>query len=607
MRQARRRFPLSLPLRATAVAAVALGLLTAGPLSAASPATAAEPAVTTLAGAFDNTGISADTAAASADFDGDGDSLSATDLADAGWYPGARVTVNGTPYVLPDVAPGRPDNVVADGQTVAVAGRGDALGFLTVATHGPATGHGTIHYRDGGVSHYTLTAADWTPADTETAAVTLAHVNSPAGRQDAPVSLYAVTVPVRHGETVRAVTLPRVRGGSALHVFAVAVRDTTTAPSGGSWTGSWAASMGSAPAVPQSPDWQDQTLRMVVDPHTSGGTARLHFSNTFAPAPVRFGHATVAVQSAGADAAAPPVTLTFGGSRQATIPAGGEVYSDPVPLPVTAGHNLLVSLYLPDAVTRAPIHSYALTTSYTSGRLAGDHTADTSGTALTGTFSFWTYLSGVDVVARHGAGTVVALGDSQTDGAHSTANADLRWPDDYAGILNARRHAPGVVNAGISGNRLLIDQASSYGPSALNRLDRDVFSEPGVRTVVLYEGINDIALDDATPAALEDGIRGIAAQAQARGLRLVVTTIPAFGGYSAYTAAREAVREEVNTYIRTTRDFRYYTDFDLVTRDPSDPTRLRDGYYDPADHLHFNDTGCEVLAQTLADDVVRHR
>lgn len=588
------------------IAAVTVPLLMAVGLMTAAPGHAVAASATTLAGAFDNVGVSADDAPASADLDGDGASLSAADLATAGWTPGSPITVDATRYTVPDVPAGTPDNVVADGQRVRVGGTGDALGFLATATGGPATGRGTVEYADGSASPYTLTVDDWHAA-TDSEAVTLPHTNDPAGQRADPASLHAVTVPIRRYHRVVAVTLPPTEpGGSALHVFSVAVRGTPSAPDGRFWTGSWAASIGSA-ALPRSPDWRDQTLRMVVEPHTSGGVARLRFANTFSPAPVRLGRATVAVQSTGPDTAAPPVPLTFGGDPATTIPAGGEVYSDPVAVPVVAGRNLLVSLYLPDSVTRAPIHSYALTTSYTSDRLSGDHTGDPDGRSLTGTFSFWAYLAGVDVATRRDVGTIVALGDSQTDGAHSTPNTDRRWPDDYARILDdaASGRAPGVVNAGISGNRLLLDQSGSYGPSALDRLDRDVFSEPDARAVILYEGINDISLDDAGAAALEAGIREVVDRARARGLVTVVTTIPAFGGNSTWTEARERVRQEVNTYIRTSRDIPAYADFDLVTRDPAMPSRLLDGYDDPADHLHFNDTGCEVLAQTLAHAIHR--
>ncbi|MFE9791278.1 FG-GAP-like repeat-containing protein [Streptomyces goshikiensis] len=565
----------------------------------------AQAAAGPLATAFNSTSISADSDPSAADFDGADASLSASDLDQAGWTRGARITVNGTTYTRPDVAPGQPDNVLANGQTVSVTGSGNALGFLAAATHGPVSAGGTITYSDGSTSSYTLAVDDWKAGGATAAAVTLPHVNTPGGQQSGAVRLYGVTVPVAPGKTVASVTLPKasasVSGTSpALHVYSVAVRTTPAAPGGKTWTGSWAASFGSAPAVAQNPDWREQTLRMVVHPHTSGSSARIRFANTFSAAPVRFGHATVAAQSSGANAEQTPVSLTFGGSRQVTVPAGGEVFSDPVDFPVSAGQNLLVSVYLPGPVTAAPVHEYALATSYTTSRLAGDHTADSGGASFPGTFSQWAYLSGIDVATTGNPGTVVALGDSQTDGGHSTKDANRRWPDHYAALLGARPAAPGVLNAGISGNRLLQDRVTSpASPSGLNRLDRDVFSQTNVRTVVLYEGVNDI-LSGSDAASLKEGIRRIAAQSRARGLRTVVATIPAFGGYADYSDGREDVRQAVNAYIRTTGDIDSYIDFDLVTRDPDMPHTLREGIYDPADHLHFNDAGTKLLAETLA-------
>ncbi|MFE4856888.1 FG-GAP-like repeat-containing protein [Streptomyces sp. NPDC056670] len=588
---------------------LALGVTAAG-LAVAGAGQARAVSYSSLAEAFDSTSISADTAPSAADFDGAGASLSATDLDNAGWTRGSSVTVNGTTYSRPDVAPGRPDNVQAAGQTVRVSGSGNALGFLAAAAHGPVSADGTITYSDNSSSGYTLSVDDWRSGSASTAAVTLGHANSPAGQQTGPVRLYAVTVPLTPGKTVASVTLPTVSSavsgsGPALHVYSVALRGTPAAPGGKTWSGSWAASFGSAPPVPQNPDWRDQTLRMVVHPHTSGSSARIRFANTYSPTPVRFGHTTVAPQKDGATAAQAPVSLTFGGSRQVTVPAGGEVFSDPVPLPVTAGRNLLVSVYLPGPVTAAPLHEYALTTSYTTSRLGGDHSADSGGTSFPGTFDFWTYLSGIDVATVDGPGTIVALGDSQTDGAHSTKDTNRRWPDRYADLLNARPAAPGVLNSGISANQLLNDRTSKPSSvSGLNRLDRDVFSQTNVRTLVLYEGINDITCctggNAVTADQLKAGVTSVATQARARGLRVVVATIPAFGGADGdYNEDREDVRQAVNAYIRTTTDIDSYVDFDLATRDPDLPNRLRAGIYD-SDHLHFNDAGTKVLADTLA-------
>ncbi|MBT2458515.1 FG-GAP-like repeat-containing protein [Streptomyces sp. ISL-86] len=578
--------------------------LTATGLTLAGAGTA-QAATVPFTSALNSASISADADPSTADFDGTGASLSASDLDNAGWTRGARITVNGTTYTRPDVAPGQPDNVLATGQRVAVSGTGNAVGFLASATRGPVSATGKITYSDGTTSAYTLAVDDWKTGSAVTAAVTLPHANTRGGQQNGPVRLYGVTVPVTPGKKVASVTLPKasatVTGTSpALHVYSVAVRTTPAAPGKKTWTGSWAASFGSAPAIVPAKDWRDQTFRMVVNPHTTGGTARIRFANTFSPTPVVFGHATVATQKTGATATTAPVSLTFGGSQQVTIPAGGEVFSDPVTFPVTAGRNLLVSIHLPGPVTAAPVHEYALTTSYSTSRLAGDHTADSAATSFPGTIAYWTFLSGIDVATTGNPGTIVALGDSQTDGGHSTRDANRRWPDYYAAILRATPGAPGVLNEGISANEVLRNRIIvPASPSALNRLDRDVFSQTNVRTVVLYEGINDI-VQDSDAAAMQDGIRRIAAQSRARGLRIVVATIPAFAGYSGYSDGREDIRQAINAYIRTTGDIDSYIDFDLVTRDPDMPHVLRDGLADPADHLHFNDAGTKLLAETLA-------
>ncbi|MEV7670265.1 FG-GAP-like repeat-containing protein [Streptomyces sp. NPDC088752] len=588
--------------RVTATALV-LGLATAG--LTATHATAAETAYPTFAGAFNNAGIATQADPGAANLDGNGDSLSADTLNAAGWTQGARVTVNGTTYTRPDVAPGRPDNIVADGQRVPVSGSGNALGFLVTATGGAVTGSGTVHYGDGSTSAYTLgPVGDWETGNATAAAVVLDR----SARGTAPVKLFAVTVPVTAGKTVASVTLPAAPAdGKRLHVFSVAVRSTPAAPGGTSWTGSWAASFGHAGPTTMGadyPDWTNQTFRMVVNPHTSGGTVRLRFANTFSGDPVKLGHVTLANQASGAGAAQTPVTVTFGGSQQTTLPAGGEVFSDPVALPVTAGKNLLVSYHLPGTVTTAAQHPYALATSYTTARLAGDRSGVASGADFTKQLSFWSLVSGVDVATTGSRGTVVAIGDSQTDGGRSTKDTNRRWPDFYASFLNDASSAPGVLNAGISGNRIARDVAAGQGPSAVTRLDRDVFAQPGVREVVLYEGVNDI-LDGAPAATVTNAIRTIATQARARGIRVTVATIPGFSGYATPSfRLREAVRQAVNEYIRTTDDIDAYIDFDAVTKDLDDPYAIRSAIAD-ADRLHFDDAGTELLARTMADRATR--
>ncbi|MEU4113443.1 FG-GAP-like repeat-containing protein [Kitasatospora sp. NPDC028055] len=375
-------------------------------------------------------------------------------------------------------------------------------------------------------------------------------------------------------------------------------------PATSPWTGSWGTALSNAGPAAQSGVSGQQTLRMVVHSSIAGNSARIHLANTFSSAPVTIGHATIAVQGSGATPAATPVTLTFGGGQQTVIPAGGDVYSDQAAFPVTADENLLVSIYLPDPVSSAPYHPDALTTSYTSAPGdSTDHAAGAGSTGFTTSYYHWAYLSGLDVTAG-GGGTVVAIGDSQTDEGHTTADTNRRWVDDYGRALQAQPNPMGVVNEGLSGNRLLTDapgQKPGYGASALTRFDRDVLAQPNARSVILYEGINDISLDGATDAALEAGIQQLSARAHAKGLSFSVATIPPFEGNSMYSAAKDNVRQCVNAYIRSTSDIDHYLDFDQATRDPLAPGRLFAGYYNRGDdQLHLNDNGNQVLANTIA-------
>ncbi|MFE0221966.1 SGNH/GDSL hydrolase family protein, partial [Streptomyces albidoflavus] len=278
--------------------ALVLALITsAASLTSAGAAEEREPRP--LRELYDNRAVSEDGRPGAADFDGQGRSLPAAALRAAGWQIGARPAVEGTRLDWPVSRPGRPDNVRAHGQRVAVEGRGDALTFLVAGTGGEATGIGTVHYRDGGHSRYRLTAPDWRTGPLATKAVALPYLNSREGRVADRPRLYVVTVPLDAGRTVESVRLPHVRGlGRSLHVFDLRVR-----PAAEGWTGSWSASTAGLPEVGP---WRDQTLRLVVNPTKSGPTARVRLSNTFAGTPVRVGSATVAVGGGGGGGAPPP-------------------------------------------------------------------------------------------------------------------------------------------------------------------------------------------------------------------------------------------------------------------------------------------------------------
>ena len=541
---------------------------------------------------FDTTAVSDDARPCEADFDGLGASLSAQDLTAAGWTPGRTLTVLGARLTWPRWRRGAPDNVRAAGQDVRLAGHGDALAFLVAGTDGAeAGGLGAVEYADGTLSLYRLTASDWRRGPLGAKAVALPHVNTPDGQLAEKARLYVVTVPLVAGHEVVSVHLPYA---TDLHVFAMSVRATTP-----EWTGSWATGTSGYPVVGP---WTDQTLRLVVHTSVGGRRVRLRFDNTFAATPVRIGGATVAVQASGATARGVPVRLAFGGAAGVEIPAGAQSFSDPLAFAVPADTNLLVSFHLPGTVTAAPVHRLAAQRSYLSG--AGDHTADASATAYTSTLTNWPLLTGVDVGG--GPGSVVLLGDSITDGDRSTVDANRRWPNALATRLLRQSVLPryGVLNQGISGNRVVTDRypgdgvsTDSAGVSARNRFDRDVLAQTSARTAVLFEGVNDV-LGGASAQQVIAGLRELAFRGRVRGLRTLAATILPCGGHPRCTAAVDAERVAVNAWIRDTRVFDGVLDFDCVVRDPASPTRILTAY-DSGDHLHPSDTGLAALAESV--------
>lgn len=433
----------------------------------------------------------------------------------------------------PRTAGSGPDNVRANGQSVRVNGRGDALAFLVAGTGGDASGTGVVRYADGSRSTYRLTAPDWRTGPLATKSVALPHRNTPYGPIAEQTRLYAVTVPVRKGRQISSVDLPRASGG-ALHVFGLSVRAATSG-----WTGSWSASPAGYTAVGP---WLDRTIRLVVHTSTGGPKVRIRLENTFAASPVRIGSASVAVQGAGAAALGKPVRLTFRGHSGTQLPAGGQAFSDPVDFDVPENANLLVSFHLPDPVTAAPVHSQAIQRSYVS--MMGDHAAEADGSSFSSTISYWPLLTGVDVGG--GPGSVVLLGDSITDGVKSTLDANHRWPNVLATRLLAQSKVPhyGVLNEGISANRVIADRypgdglsTDTGGVSALHRLDRDVFAQTSAKTVVVFQGVNDVRWG-ASAEQVEAGLREIVARAHARGLKVIGATITPCEGEALCTCGR---------------------------------------------------------------------
>jgi lysophospholipase L1-like esterase len=382
------------------------------------------------------------------------------------------------------------------------------------------------------------------------------------------------------------------------------------------WVATWGTAMEQA-FNGSAPDVTGQTLRLIVHTSVGGSQVRIWLSNRFGVAPIRIGSAHIAVSvDPGTNANPAPAVdqsavkagtdraLTFNGDTAVTIPPGATIASDPATLDVPALANMAVSLYFPDPTLAATVHPGAQQTSYLA---TGDATGAADLTGKSWTRNSWYFLTGVDVYAP-GVSAVAALGDSITDGNHSTLNANRRWPDDLAARLAqnpATRKAGvlGVVNVGTSGSRLLLD---GDGPNAMARLNWDVLDRSGVRYLILFEGINDIEAQtrshqpyDALVKQLEWGLAQIATQAHDRGIKVFVATqMTDCRNFQCTWPEGEKARSALNEWIRTAKIFDGLIDFDLITRDPQHPTQLL-GPYNSGDFVHPNDTGYQAMADAI--------
>ncbi|MEV0370760.1 SGNH/GDSL hydrolase family protein [Streptomyces sp. NPDC050636] len=388
-------------------------------------------------------------------------------------------------------------------------------------------------------------------------------------------------------------------------------RDPAAPAISGQWVGTWSAA--AAAAEPGTLDgYAGMSIRNVVHTSVGGSGARIQLSNLYGTRPLPVSHASLALAAAPSNPTAAAGTmrrLSFGGRPAVTIPAGGAVTSDPVRLNVPHDADLLVTTYSPSPSGPATYHPYARQTSYLA---RGDRTEDTTGAAYTEQSPYWRYLTGVDVWSTKAHGTVVAIGDSITDGITSTAGANHRWTDFLAARLRDEPGAPryGVLNQGISGNRLLVNGSRfspNNGPSVLSRLDRDVLSRTGVKAVIVEVGLNDLFKSprQLDPEKIVAGMRQIVREAHARGLRVTGSTLTPFGGHRGYSDQLNSVREQVNRIIRAGTVYDQVVDFDKALRDPVAPVRLLPAY-DSGDHLHPSDAGNQAMANALnLDDLKR--
>jgi lysophospholipase L1-like esterase len=377
------------------------------------------------------------------------------------------------------------------------------------------------------------------------------------------------------------------------------------------WAGTWAT--GPAGSVGAAPEFANQTLRQIVHTSAGGDRVRIRVSNTFGTSPVVVGSAHVALRSSGSSIV--PGTdraLSFGGKPSITLPAGALVLSDPVSLEVPALADLAVSIYLPVAAVADTNHALALQTSYiASGDVTG--AASLPGAATT---TSWYFLTGVDVSRGHrGGASVVCLGNSITDGANSTTDANGRWPDVLARRLQARHELSriGVLNEGIIGNRILHPTEPAFGnlfgPAGLARFDRDVLAQAGVRYLIVLLGINDIGhpgsaaplTDEVSAEEIEAGLTQFVARAHEKGIKVMGATLTPFEGTTIagfYSPEKELKRQAVNQWIRTSHVYDAVVDFDAAVRDPTHPARMLPAY-DGGDHLHPSDLGHQAMGNAV--------
>lgn len=363
------------------------------------------------------------------------------------------------------------------------------------------------------------------------------------------------------------------------------------------WTGTW----GVAPQNVGDPGFNNQTIRQIMHTSISGTAARVHFSNLFSTQPLVIGTAHLAQRGNGSSiVAGTDRVLTFNGATSVTVPPGGQVVSDTVTINVPALSDMAVSVYLPGAsVPNTSGHGFALQDYYVS-------TGDVSGSTnmpnvRTNPVSGQTYffVSGLDVQNAAATGAVVTFGASITDGLASQANTNTRWPNDLAKRFAQAGMTIGVIDVGITGNQLLADGS---GQAGITRFQRDVVQQPGVKWVIISDDpINDLTSHNPPPssAQLTQGLQQIVGEAHQGGLKVLCSTLTPYEGYASWTATQEAIRQQVNGFIRSsTSGCDAVIDQDTAVHDPASPTKIR-ADFDSGDHLHPNTAGLQAIANTI--------
>jgi lysophospholipase L1-like esterase len=401
----------------------------------------------------------------------------------------------------------------------------------------------------------------------------------------------------------------RLAACAVILVSLIACAITAAQPPSRDWVASWQGTPTPggtfySPGCPSDVGLNNQTIRNVVHVSAGGDWVRVRVSNNAGLVPLAVGSASIARSAGGAAAASGTLQpLHFGGESSILIAAGGEALSDPIPMVVNALDTLDVSVYLPASTGPSTQHYYADQDNFLA---SGDQTASAAAASYPTKISCWMFVSGVDVQAsRKVLGTLIAFGDSITDGYLSTNDANHRYPDDLAVALAARKgNTLAVVNAGIIGNEVLtIRPQLEFGYTAPFRFARDAVNQPGAKAVILLEGINDIGDRSAKASDLIPTYLQLIQQAHAAGLKIYGATLTPFAGSNAIyggdygTPAGEAQRQMVNAWIRTSHAFDGVIDFDKAVRDPANPAQLLPAYV--GDPLHPNDAGYQAMANAV--------
>jgi lysophospholipase L1-like esterase len=372
------------------------------------------------------------------------------------------------------------------------------------------------------------------------------------------------------------------------------------------WTTTWGASE-TVPA-PGSETFSNQTLRLIVHTSNGGNQVRIKLTNVFGSRPLNIGGASVGLRQSGATLiAGSRRTLTFGGRSSIAVPIGAYVLSDPAPLSAGPQADLAVSLYLAGDSGPVTMHPLALQTSFVS--TPGDFVAREDDGPFQSQIHNWPFLAAVEVDSADNLRSIVAFGDSITDGYLSTADVNHRWPDYLVDRLAAAHRKIAVVNEGIGGNRIWHDALPGrlvFGPNGLSRFDREAVSITGASHIIVLLGINDIGHANPTThpeeqVSAEDiivGLKQFALRAHAHGIRIIGGTLTPYKGAGYFDAQGEEKRERVNAWIRTATEFDGVIDFDAALRDPAAPTQMQ-AAYDSGDHLHPSDAGYKAMAEAI--------